>query len=166
MSPCHTSQLSVAHPCKGIFWSCLPWEVQQTQEPLLLFEPLGTSQLWSGRRYSSICWGFGHVNLGTVLQAKELCCHCTHLFEWFFFFSFPFPKFPLTRTSYRKEKPSPRLDFCTFKINPGKKIGFQYQVSPWPPPLLNSGKPPPISAIFYYSWMLFNNGRFLHSWWN
>lgn len=71
---------------------------RQAQEPLLLSKPPDTSQLWSGRRYSSICWGFGHVNLGTVLQAKELCSRCIHLFKWFFFFSFPFPEFPLTCT--------------------------------------------------------------------
>lgn len=49
--------------------------------------------------------GFVHVNLGTVLQAKELCSRCTHLFKQFLVFSFPLPEFPLTYASYRKEKP-------------------------------------------------------------
>lgn len=73
---------------KASFGRACPKRCRQTQEPLLLSVPLDAGQLWSGRCYSSRCYGFGHVNLGTMLQAKELCSPCTHLFEILFLFPF------------------------------------------------------------------------------
>lgn len=111
MSPSYTSQLSVVYPHKGA-----PWEMQADPRAFLALWATGHSQLWSGRCYSSICCGFGHINLGTVLQAKELHSYSTHLFQGFF--SFPSPMFPLTCTGCTKEKLSPLLDFCPVKMTP------------------------------------------------
>lgn len=68
-----------------------------------------------------------------------------------------FLNFPWHANSYRKEKASPYLDFSRIHINPWGKLNSQ------DPPHLNSGRNPPIATILYYSWTLFNNGRFLHS---